>query len=272
MPKVSGGGIDPSGPRDPLNPLGPLKSQIQHFEAMFEVIFDDYEGFIDELYRNVQQMPPEQRFTESADEVKEMVQSQFGSIDALVSQFPFDEDTLNIFLKKAISSLIKQVLEGVYVVRNPEGHLIVAASLQAILNAVNRALHEDNYDGEVLSSAVLALYARFYNLVKYENGDVSEEAVVRDVARGLHYTHEAFGESYFRPHPDEIDFELLREEIVRYGAVSAYKHLDISVTRGAELANVSHNEFRELLDRHGVRPNLGPDSLEDLHESSLIDE
>jgi predicted HTH domain antitoxin len=73
--------------------------------------------------------------------------------------------------------------------------------------------------------------------------------------------------------PDTVDSEVARQKLREYGAVMAYRRLDISVGRGAELPDFSRFEFEKLLGEYGIEPRYGPDSADGLADGvGMIDE
>ena len=55
-------------------------------------------------------------------------------------------------------------------------------------------------------------------------------------------------------------------------AVYQYRTQQISLARGAALAGVSFDRFKEILIKRGVHPKLGPESLDEAkHELKVIE-
>ena len=56
-------------------------------------------------------------------------------------------------------------------------------------------------------------------------------------------------------------------------AVHAYRTQDISLSKAATFANVSFDRMKEILQRHGIQPRLGPETAEEaLHEMKIIEQ
>lgn len=53
-------------------------------------------------------------------------------------------------------------------------------------------------------------------------------------------------------------------------AVRAYKSRNITVARGAEIAGVPTDRFKEELEKRGVEVRYGPDSVEELYQGSEL--
>lgn len=259
-----------SGPTNfTLDPLKPFYQQAQTFKTALGLIFDDPEQFMNDLCKEIIDTPADERFTSSVYIVKQHVEAEFGDVGAFVSQLPVqNQEGYAELMEGSISALLDTVLRGVLQEPDPEDYLIVSAALQAILDAVQASEATEDADGELLGSSLMALYARFYSLVKLDR-DVNKKEIVRDVARGLYFSHKAYDETYFEPHPDELSYDIVETAVIQYGATAAYRHLDISVSRGAEIAHMEHDDFRELLGQHGIALDWGPESKDDLFGSEL---
>lgn len=265
----SGGDVSQRGPSEYLDPLAPLSSQFQQLKSMMELVFDDYEEFLQELNRDVLALPPEERFTRSHEVLREHVEDQFGSADAFAAVLPqSDPEKLPAFLEQVFDKLLTDVLEGVFFQRSPEDHLILAALFQTLNYSIQRLTEADEQQVKNrIASTMLALLSRLQHVLSDSPETLPEEAVW-DTAYGLHYVTAEDDRASF-PDPAEMSFEEAKQEVIEFGAVIAYARLDISLSRGAELADVAPDEFRAKLDRFDVQPRLGPNSVEELYEDGI---
>lgn len=105
---------------------------------------------------------------------------------------------------------------------------------------------------------MLALLSRLQHILADSPESLSDD-VIWDAAYGLHYlTAGDHGPDV--PNPEGMSFDEAKEQIIRFGAVIAYSRLNISLSRGAELAGVAPEGFRAELDRYDIEPRYGPNS------------
>lgn len=263
------GDVSQRGPAEYLDPLAPLSSQFQQFESMLEFVFDDYEEFLKDLTDDILALPPEERFIKSHEVLREHVEDQFGSTDAFAAILPeSDPAKLPVFLKQVFDKLLTDVLEGVFFQRNPEDHLILAALFQTLDHGIQRLDEVDDQESKNrIASIILAILSRLQHILADSPESLPDEAIW-DTAYGLHYlTTEDSGPDF--PNPVAMSPDEVKEHIIEFGAVIAYARLDISLSRGAELAGVSPEEFRAELDRYDVESRFGPNSVEELYEDGL---
>lgn len=266
------GDVSPASPSDPFSdPFAPLSTQLRQLKMMAGLLFDKPEDFFDDLFEEILAMPVEERFTSSASILLRVINEEFGSADVVRSQLPFDRERLLALWVELMDELLSEVLHGVFFVRNADGHLILAAAIQEVkfglLNSVSMVENE-SYEDEralVVFSSLLALYARLYQTVTSGESEAGEE-LVRDVARALYYRTREISEAEQIPDPNGMESDEVFELVIQYGAGIAYRELDISINRGAELARCSREEFLNILDNLGISPRLGPDSASELRE------
>ncbi|MDY6765393.1 MAG: UPF0175 family protein [Halobacteria archaeon] len=96
--------------------------------------------------------------------------------------------------------------------------------------------------------------------------------LIRGVKRNL--VDKSTADKWLKSWVHDIGFRALSKDIgvIESGAVLAFELLDISVSRGAELAGLSEDEFTDLLEQYGISSIYGPDSVEELYEDVDIDE
>jgi len=119
---------------------------------------------------------------------------------------------------------------------------------------------------EPLPSVALALNSRLMDFQE-ENFETLYEDLIEDVVYANYYLADATG----RPtptHPSELSDRRMQKQILAMGATKAYRNLDISLSRGAELAGMSLDEFEAALSQQGIQPKQGPDADEELYDES----
>lgn len=264
-----GGDVSQRGPAEYLDPLAPLASQFQQVKSMMELVFDDYEEFLKSLNEDLLALPPEERFTQSHEVLREHVEDRFGSTDAFAAVFPeSDPEKLPAFLKQVFDKILTDVLEGVFFQRDPEDHLVLAALFQTLDYGVQRLSETDDQETKNrVASIMLAMLSRLQYILDDSPESLPDEAIW-DTAYGLHYlTVDDSGPEF--PDPGELEFAEVKRHVIEFGAVIAYARLNISLSRGAELAGISPREFRVKLDRYDVKPRFGPNSVEELYEDDM---
>lgn len=261
-----GGDVSQRGPADYLDPLASVSSQFQQLQSLLALVFDDYEGFVEELTDDILATPPERRFTHSLEVLQEHVEERFGSTDAFTAVLPeSNPDRIPVVVDQLIDRLLDDLLEGVFHQREPEDRLVLVALFQGIRYGMQRIEEDEELEArEQIVSSILALISRLHRDLDDSQDSISDD-VTRDVAYGLHYITTGDEGPQF-PYPDEVSFEESKQNVIELGAVVAYARLDISVSRGAELAGLPPQEFREVLDQYDVEPRFGPTSLGELSD------
>lgn len=265
----SGGDVSQRGPGEYLDPLAPLSSQFQQLQSMLELVFDDYDAFLQDLNSDVLALPPEERFTQSHGVLRDHLEDHFGSADAFAALLPeSDPAKLPAFLNQVFDKLLIDVLEGVFFQRDPEAHLILAALFQTLECSIQRLDEAENQESKNrVASTMLAMLSRLQHLLADSPESLPDEAIW-DTAYGLHYVTAGDDGPDF-PSPEELWFDEVKQNVTEFGAVIAYARLDISLSRGAELAGVSPDQFRTELDRYDIEPRFGPTSVEDLYDGEI---
>jgi len=261
--------VSQRGPAEYLDPLAPLSSQFQQLKSMLEFVFDDHEELLQDLTDDILALPPEERFTMSHEVLREHVEDQFGSTDAFTAILPESNPAkLPAFLEQVFDTLLTDVLEGVFFHRNPQDHLALAALFQTLEYSIRRLDEvEDQEAKNRVASSMLAILSRLQHILADSPESLPAEAIW-DTAYGLHYlTTEDSGPDF--PNPVGTSFDEVKEHVIGFGAVIAYARLDISLSRGAELAGVSSEEFRANLDRYDIEPRFGPNSVAELYEDGI---
>lgn len=264
-----GGDVSQRGPAEYLDPLAPLSSQFQQLKSMMELVFEDYEEFLQDLNEDILALPPEERFTRSHEVLRDHVEGKFGSSDAFAAILPeSDPAKLPAFLEQVFDKLLEDVLEGVFFQRNPEDHLVLAALFRTLEYSIQRLDETDDHETENrIASTMLALLSRLQHILADSPESLPDEAIW-DTAYGLHYVTAGDSGPDF-PNPEGASFDETRNGVIEFGAVIAYARLSISVSRGAELAGVAPEEFRSKLDRYDIEPRYGPNSKEELYEDGI---
>lgn len=261
-----GGDVSQRGPAEYLDPLAPLSSQFQQLESMLELVFDDYEEFLQSLIDDVLSLPPQERFLRSHEVLREHVEDRFGSTDAFTALLPeSDPEKLPAVLDQLFDTLLTDILEGVLFQRDPEDHLVLAALVQTLSYSVHRLETTDEQEvRDQVASTMLALLSRLQHVLGGAPESLPDEAIM-DTARGLHYATAENSEPDV-PKPEELSFDEAKQHVIEFGAVTAYARLNISLSRASELANVPPGEFRSKLGRFDIEARYGPNSIEELYD------
>lgn len=275
MSGVPLGGENPAGPDDsPEAPLRQFHTQFGAIEATLKLVVDDPPSFASGLADEVLALPAETRFTESAEVVRNYIVDELGPVDALGPQFDnMETDQVAEILAGPLDSLLQDTIERVFFSRTPTTVLIICSTYETVrlaLDVLDQSPSEASARTAV--STVIALFARMHQGA-YDDVDHEEwvEAMAVDVVRGRHTLLNLINEGEELQQGDVEPDDALAAA-VRLGAVVAYARLDISVSRGAELAGLSVDTFEAELISHGVSPRYGPTDSEDLEGSVLNDE
>ena len=257
------------------NPLAPFKEQLEAYTSTLELIYDDFGEWVAELVADVLELSSEARFTGSVDVFEEHLTREFGSPDAFESQLPnWNEETAQEFSDQLIERVLRRTLEQIWYVRDPEPYLLIAVGFVSIQYGLRHAREMAERNRKVALSSTLGYLARLYDVAESgADADQLNEELVRDTARLIYHIERAVdSESESIDDPESDDITDLRVEIRRLGAVIAYSRLDISLSRGAELAGVPQPVFRELLAESGVTARFGPSDADDLLDGALGDD
>jgi len=190
--------------------------------------------------------------------------------------FDKKEDFVNLLLNALVGvfrqkreEMQQQLLE-----RPPgtQGYLILSVLMQNIEKIIryiaDRIYYEDNdeIDVELLASLYNVQASHLLLIIEGEKDRLYPE-LIKDVFRFPFYFEQAIADGReFEYDPEDIPVEQMYQEILVWGAVDAYQELEITVSRGAELAELPREEFEQQLAARGIRPNYGPESGEGLNE------
>lgn len=267
----SGDDVSQSTPPELLgSPFAPLVSQLEQFEAGLQLLFDNPQEFVSEMADAVLSHPPEERFTTSTEIIREHVRVEFGSPEALEAKLPdFNRSRLLDFLEQIVEKLRDDTVKGVFYEREAEEYLILAGAHQCILNGIWEMKDSDrDADEERLLAIVTALWMRLYKLIQSDQTSVDRETIC-DIGWTQYYLANATGDVR-KKDPREREYNEIYTDAVELGAVVAYTHLNISISRGAELADMSRKSFKKLLSDYDVQPRYGPQSLDELYEDDSL--
>jgi len=280
-PGSSGG----SGPGS-VDPTQPLVMLVQRLQQATSATFDDPEQFIEGIIEELLELPPEQRFEDGAKVLKEHFVDEFGSLDAFDVQFPVASAILFTFLEQLLNQWAAKIARKALEVdpRHRNALLLVLAVvdvLQDVMEVIQAGIQSDGATGEdslpplelneqekyQLGSVAIASYARLYREIKRDqNGKrLSRDALATDALYGERGLIEVLHPNVEYPAIEERSSEERARLAIRRGALRVYQEADISVGRGAELARMTQEQFVNLLEQNDVRPNYGPDTVEELH-------
>lgn len=136
---------------------------------------------------------------------------------------------------------------------------------QRIFNEIDRrGADSDDKEAKRLLSTYFAAASRWYKLSMGE-ADVQYKDIAADI-RWIDYSSKPPDQRVLATPPSERDTHDLVGDVVKEAAVLAYDHLDITVSRGAELAEISIQQFQQLLVDNDIRPRYGPTTPDELFE------
>jgi len=242
------------------------------FEAWEEVIQQTVDqGDLEEFFgalEDIQAMDPDERFTESADRLHAAFdQDERGDIQGVVDEFDSSPRSREMYeaFDEVWALLQRAVLQQLQRTREDEtANLLLAIYLNKARKAfveIDRRIEADEEIKEPVSTFI-ALSGRLLQIVFFGEEDGNAIDLFRDVLRADFYLSSS--DSVLIQHPNELSEEVVREKVLLEGALLAYKKLDISVDRGAELAGMPLHEFEEALERRDIRPDYGPKNLDEL--------
>lgn len=220
--------------------------------------------------KEIVSLPPEQRFTESVDRYKDLLTDSEGQQpNQLEKRLP--DVKKEIILPKLLSALQdilitveERILQGVLVDRDEDrGYLVLALYLEKARQIfADIEFYRESESLKMLLSTGVALYSRILLIALREQTEITEDTL-RDIVRADYYRSKAVNRE-IGDDPEKLPMKIIEKKISLDGAVLAYSKLDISVSRGAELANVSTDEFEAALVEKGIRPRYGPANDEEL--------
>jgi predicted HTH domain antitoxin len=277
-----GGGSGPGS----VDPTQPLLLLVRRLQEATSATFDDPEQFIEEIVQELLELPPERRFEDGVEILDEQFTEEFGSIDAFEAQFPLASAFLFAFLEQLLNQWSKEIAESALEAGPQERNalLLVLGAVDVMHDAMNRlqagmqsdddagdngspSLDLTDQDKNRLGSVCIAIYARLYREIKRDQDgeQPSFDALAKDVLYGERVLTEVLHPAVEYPSIDEMTDEEIVTVAIRRGALRAYVQSDISIGRGAELAGMTQEQFVELLEQNGIRPDYGPDSVEELY-------
>ena len=262
-------------------PSSASSGPIQAVESMSNNLWGAVEQFrllglsperILDAQEDVLELPPEERFTDSIAVLEEHF------IDGAASDVAFELDdgarsltkqllpTFVDVFDEQIQTLQDNALNVLLATRDEDAEALVVAVYFEQLREAWQVLYEEALtpDGvdRVTVSTLLALNSRLMDV-----HSEPPEGIYADLAADA-----AYGEYYLAQvqdreapsDPADLSSERIEQRVRVAGAVLAYKRLNISVNRGAELAEMSRDEFEAALLSEGVQPRQGPDANEPL--------
>lgn len=277
-----GGGSGPGA----VDPTQPLLLLVQRLQEATSATFDDPKQFIDEIVAKLVELPPERRFNEAVEILDEQFAQEFGSIDAFELQFPLASAFLFAVLEQLLNQWSEEIAESVLEAGPQEQNalLLVLGAVDLMYDAMDglqAGIQSDDDAGDndhssldltdreknQLNSVCIAIYARLYKEINrtQDGKQPSFDALARDVLYGERVLTEVLHPAVEYPPINTMTDEEIVTGAIRRGALRAYIQSDISIGRGAELAGMTQEQFVEFLEQNGVRPDYGPDSVEELY-------
>jgi len=281
---VTGGGPDDQPADNPFSYIAGNYGEIVEFlEGLSEQL--DLPGLVD-VSKDILKMPPEERFTRSfskfatiygIDEDKELEEVDDGDFEekflSVLDNVP--ENFFGRFIrftKGLVEDSIDTLANRLVSERGNERHtLILAVFLEkyySVLKIFEEMHYQDRYEDSLaeLNSIFATLNSHLVLIVIGKKEQIDED-LLRDILRADYYMSKLDHEelSY---NPNKISLEEVERRVVKQGSLSAYDRLDITVSRGAELAGLPTSEFEQLLIDNGICVNYGPSDREELIEGS----
>jgi predicted HTH domain antitoxin len=239
----------------------------------------DQQEMVDMAFR-VLDLPPEERFTDSVGELGEL----FGIDDPDNPEIPeelerlqkFDQNEgihkVGQFVIPLLDLMQEKLLEGILnAPQRTQEYAVFAAFIEELQEAFEEALKRDMRevdDGKRTEcvSRLLALNSWLILIGSGEQTEVTDE-MLRDILRSSYYGEVLNGK---QPswNPEELSLEDVRGTVRLQGALIAYENLDISVSRGAEIANLPVKSFEEKLRGHDLQLRYGPATVDDLNQGT----
>lgn len=295
MPSGGSPNIGNGGGSGSVDPSQPLFLLLQQLETVTSASIDDPEALVDDLVQNVLELQPEERFERAVELVEERLEEEFGSTDVFQATFPLAPaiavELLQRFLDEWGTEIAENALREEREQKN--GLLVLLAAIDVLQDAVEAlkvVKESDESEQEIypeavtdlsdrdlyrLGSVVFSLYARIYREVQADQRGETPDfaALATDVLYGERTTVQVFDAEFEYPEIEPIRKRDRIHGAINRGALRVYDELDLSTARGAELAELTQNEFVELLESNGMRPEYGPDSVEEFYSGpDLMDE
>lgn len=268
MSAISG----PNGSNGLMDPFRQFSDQVQELADLIPGVDSDD---IQEVSKEIQDLPVDKRFTESRSILMERVASQLEDLEDTSTI----EDRLELF--EGLFPLFLEQLEGKLeegrnetleiVVENREeaqGALIVAMYFDVLSDTID-ALRQQSLSGDVnetVMSILLALNSRLFDFQR-DDAEPAAEDLSEDVLYANYYLAKE-RKKVTPTHPSELSERRMIQQVLAAGAVKAYQELEISLSRGAELAEMSLDEFEATLSQNDIQPQQGPDDDEKLYAES----
>lgn len=253
---------------------GPFGVVADSSETMMNII-ESFASLLDlpdliETTKEIISLPPEQRFTESADRYKDLLTDSKGQQpEQLEKRLPdVKKDIILPKLLSAVQDILstveERILQGILIDRDEDQeYLVLALYLEKTRQVFSDIeLYRESESLKILLSTGVALYSRILLIALKEQTEITED-LLRDIVRADYYRSKAINRE-LGDDPEELPMKIIEKKVLLDGAVLAYSKLDISVSRGAELADVSIDEFEAALVEKGIRPRYGPTNEEEL--------
>jgi len=264
-----------SGPNGPEGAAEQFKQFSDQFVEDLNRIPGVDEEVIKQVLQGVCEAPPEERFTDSMRIFREELQGKIGEdlnssdfeIQVVERLVPVLFDRLNPDIEEVQEDFLEVVVANREAAEVP---LILTVFLEKLSDSLTslyeRNLTDETEVDELLPSILIALNGR---LVTFQEDGV--DTLYKDLIEDIVYANYYLAEATDRPtptHPSKLSDSRMRKQVLTTGATKAYRERDISLSRGAELAGMSLDEFEAALSQQGIQPAQGPDADEELYDES----
>lgn len=243
----------------------PTLGFLRQLESHLPFSVQELKDFIEDISEEVFALPPEKRFESAGDIILEAVEENPEIPRGIQRVFGTEYYSLLVDLIDFVEEpLVEQILE------EPHPSQLVILDTFGLMRELAEAIDYGQLDREEkrqFASAVLVLYLRLYRETEMEEtGSVVSIARENTRARNILLEHRLADDiRLIGPLPVEnlSDKQVLQSSRA-YGAARLYQLRDISVGKGAELANTTQRQFLGILDLKDSEPSFGPDSREGL--------
>ena len=226
-------------------------------------------------------LPADQRFIEArdifppafglGDEISEIDEDD---LPPWLREFFNRENPKQLFVQllKLMRSEIRSVRKQLYVevLNKPQGgeDYVVLSVLLSDYEDLLRLMIERQSEEVENSEALLSLYSLLVShLILIDSGERKNvyPELIEDLSRTPTYFNRVHnGDSELDS--TDLTHEEMKMGILIEGIAELYQEEDITVAKGAELAGIPRDTFEEQLMQRGIRPDYGPETVDELYD------
>ncbi|MFC7070616.1 UPF0175 family protein [Halobaculum lipolyticum] len=212
------------------------------------------------------------------DSLEEAVDGDEVDEDGVDDAFPDVFDSIDeqsdqrfaVIFDRSVNAILSKVFETILTER-PEGSQNIAFAgylcefRDALKDLQQRMLGDDEDPDETVLALgrTFGLVAHYFILYNAEEAKLTEQ-LINNTYRSMYLGEElAIGKSTLT-HPDDASSDEIATAVLLKGAIEMYEATDISVSRGAELADMREQEFAQELHARDITVRYGPTDADDL--------